>query len=93
MKYYAQFFNKSGLRRINGNWENDPNHKELLGSDGVLVIDGRLSLFHMKLAAEAQIKSLKAVQKITGYEIRKASRFSGPYNLCYRSFGAMGEGL
>lgn len=61
MKYWAQFLN---------------NGVELLGSEGVLILDGRLNLYNMQCAADGQVYRLRNVQKITHFQIMRGERFS-----------------
>jgi len=67
MKYYTQFLVRYG-----------PNEeiRELLGSDGVFVLDGRNNLGTMIRDSMERIEKLKNVQpSIVGFSIIKGSRF------------------
>ena len=48
---------------------------EILGSDGVFILDGRNKLRTMKCDAQERIHKLRNVQKIDGYRIMRGSRF------------------
>ena len=67
MKYHVQFKTvnayKTGLT-------------DLLGSEGVFILDGRNNLRTMKADALMRMHKLRKIHKICGYEIRKGESFS-----------------
>ena len=67
MKYYVQFYRAS-----------DPTSKtEILGSDGVYILDGRNSLPTMIEDAKKRINQIKNIHSdIIAFTIHKGERFS-----------------
>ena len=65
MKYHLQF-----LQVI------DEELHEILGSDGVFILDGRNNRRTMICDAQERIHKLRNVQRIDGYRIMKGDRFS-----------------
>lgn len=66
MKYYIQFY----ARLLNGEID------EALASDGVMPLDGRLSIENMELAGYEQARRLRNVQKHCGFKVMMGSSFS-----------------
>jgi len=86
MKVYAQFFhNSTGYvpGSVPPQFSKD-NIKpiELLGSDGVMILDGRNKL--STLVVKATKRQLK--NKATGFKIVKSDRFSNNGNVVYSTF-------
>ena len=67
MKYYLQF--------LTTNVE-ETEVIELLGSEGVFVLDGRCNLRSMKCTAQERMYKLKHLHEIDGYKIMKGDKFS-----------------
>ena len=78
MKAYATF-----QRRMNPTWDGEqwvifiPELTDILGSDGVLPLDGRLSLDSMKAQCQMVMDNRNKVRStdICGYKIFRGSRF------------------
>lgn len=88
MKAYVQFF-ENGTGYVQGTIPpvfSKENIKpvELLGSDGVYILDGRNSIDTMIEDAFLRIDILKRVHEIIGFEIRKGD-FSH-YRVVYKNF-------
>ena len=67
MKYYVQFLKVNGINEID----------EMLGSDGVFILDGRNNMNTMINDSKKRINQLKNVQSgIVGFKIHKGERFS-----------------
>jgi hypothetical protein len=72
---YAQFYHRStgwNGKDFSGPVQSIP----LLGSDGVLKMDGRKSLDHHQIVAQLAIKHHLKKDSITGYQIIRAERFT-----------------
>ena len=67
MKYYLQFLTAS---------VDETKVIELLGSEGVFVLDGRWNEHSMRCAAQEQMHRLRHLHKIDGYRIMKGNKFS-----------------
>ena len=88
MKAYVQFF-ENGTGYVQGTIPpvfSKENIKpvELLGSDGVYILDGRNSIDTMIEDSLLRIERLKRVHEIIGFEIRKGD-FSH-YRVVYTNF-------
>lgn len=70
MKYYIQFYDYS----VPGPWNN--NKRELIeacGSDGVYILDGRLSQYNMILKGHDRAYTLRHVKKYPAFRIIKCN--------------------
>jgi len=87
MKAYVQFFtNSTGY--VQGTIPpvfSKENIKpvELLGSEGVYILDGRTSIYTMVEDALLRIERLKRVHEIIGFEIRMGDFYN--YRVVYKS--------
>lgn len=73
MKYYLQF-----LHVI------DEELHEILGTDGVFILDGRNNQRTMICDAQIRMHQLRNVQKIDGYKIMKGDSFTN--SVCVREW-------
>ncbi len=86
MKYYVQY-----EQTITSAWSSEegkyvpikPEQWDMLGSDGVYILDGRNSLETMKQDAQERWGKLEKRRMITGYRIVKAERFTDPEVVLY----------
>lgn len=79
MKFYAQFYENNVLTgKID----------ESLGSDGVMVLDGRLSKMSMMVHATKtmQMRNKNLSCKFVGFKIIRSDRFVNNGNVYYSSF-------
>lgn len=86
MKVYAQFYQMS--TGYNGNQFSESNKKpiEMLGSDGVFILDARTNLETMKADAMSRIQKLSKFHQIIGYKIIRATSFLDNGRIIYSSF-------
>ena len=86
MKVYVQFYQMSA--GYDGNHFSESNKKpiEMLGSDGVFILDARTNLETMKDDVMFRIQKLSKTRHIIGYKIIRATRFSGNGRVLYSSF-------
>ena len=79
MKYYAQITELNNMRwnpETSKIEKVEPYQVDCLGSEGVIILDGRLSLESMKEVTRAYIKRLKSIHpNMSGFQIYKASNF------------------
>jgi hypothetical protein len=67
MKYYVQFLTTNA---------EETGLIELLGSEGVFVLDGRFNERSMRCAAQERMHKLRHLHSISGYRIMKGNKFS-----------------
>lgn len=88
MKAYVQFF-ENGTGYVQGTIppvfsKDNIKPVELLGSDGVYILDGRNSINTMIKDSVLRIDKLKRVHEIVGFEIRKGNLKD--YSVLYKNF-------
>ena len=66
MKYWAQFLIKSAT--------DNAQLIDACGSDGVMVLDGRLSSYNMNVAAKRQAQRLEHIKQYHGFRIVSGPR-------------------
>ena len=86
MKVYVQFYQMS--TGYDGNHFSESNKKpiEMLGSDGVFILDARTNIETMKDDVMARLQKLCKTRHIIGYKIISATRFSDEGRVLYTSF-------
>jgi len=89
MRYYAQFLE---LKKTwtDKEWKTIPHEfSEVLGSDGIFILDGRNNLTTMHYDCKCQIERLKNVKSgIIGYRIYRGSNFENENNFCLATWSA-----
>lgn len=76
MKAYVQFQREQNLRyNLAGGWEEvEPYLQDILGTEGIYILDGRTKLHTMIQDTLARIKHLRFVQpSIAAFEIHKGN--------------------
>jgi len=77
MNVYAQFYVMDTTKwTAKGYITVEPYVRELLGSDGVFILDGRNSIDTMIQDAKTRADKMKNVKTIHGFKIIKANKFS-----------------
>lgn len=86
MKVYVQFYQLS--TGYDGNHFSEKNKKpiEMLGSDGVFILDARTTIETMKDDVMSRIQKLSKTRRIIGYKIISATNFSDNGRVLYTSF-------
>jgi hypothetical protein len=77
MKVYAQFYYMDTTKwTAKGYIKVEPFEQEILGTDGVFILDGRNSIDTMIQDAKTRADKLKNVKTIHGFKIIRANKFS-----------------
>lgn len=86
MKVYVQFYQMS--TGYDGRHFSEINKKpiEMLGSDGVFILDARTNLETMKDDAASRMQKLSKTRHIIGYKIIRTTSFLDPGRVLYSSF-------
>ena len=86
MKVYVQFYQMSTGYDGNHFSENNKQPIEMLGSDGVFILDARTNIETMKDNAASRMQKLSKTRHIIGYKIIRATRFLDNGRVIYSSF-------